>query len=229
MFLKGAGARKNRQGHGICYRQPTKSQQIHKQLIFHLRLLQRCFTHVDLGWWSPRLEKNKATKITETMPIATGNLAMWKVQLASCNVQWANRNYGCLLFVDFHRDPQLPKPHVEHAAVVYVGWHCVQARNLPRGFPLPNLACTTPFPNQRKYCLSMVVGWVCTNRYRSCRGCASYLQFSKNNKIHFRRKKKKTHIMEGPILIFHFLYEGGPYWHSKHALKRKCFSPKAIC
>ena len=79
--------------------------------------------------------ENDATHITETMPIAIGSLAMWKVHLASCNVQWANRNYGFFLFVDFDRNPLLPKPHVEHAAIVSVGGMVFKPEIFPEVFP----------------------------------------------------------------------------------------------
>ena len=146
--------------------------------------------------------KNEASHITETMLIAIGNLAMWTVQLASCNVQWAIRNYVFFFLVDFDRNTQLPKPRVEHAAVVQVGAWCSSPKSSQR-FSQPNLACTTPFPNQGKSCLSMVVVRVLTNRCRLCRDCALYFQFSKKNKKQFHKKKTCYGGDQSPFYIFH--------------------------
>ena len=80
----------------------------------------------------------------------------------------------------------------------WVAW-CSSPKSSER-FSQPNLACTTPLPNQQTYCLSMVVGWVCTNRSRWCRGCASYLQF--------RKKSKKINSSYGEDQSWFYMFHG---------------------
>ena len=89
--------------------------------------------------------KNEATHITEAMPIAIGNLAMWKVQFASCNVQWANRNYGLFPLGNFRRNPHLPNPMWNMQRLSEWGPWCSSPKSSQRFSP-PNLACPTPTP-----------------------------------------------------------------------------------
>ena len=174
---RGAGARKKRQGHGISYRESTKSQHIRKQLIFHVWRLPRCFTHVNLG--VVELQACKTRQPTSQKPclllLETWQCERCNWQVAICNGQieiMDPSSWWSSIGIHSYQSPMRNMQRLYR----WGSW-CSSPKSSQR-LPPPNRTCTTPQPNLRESCISMVVGWVCTNRCRLCRGSASYVQFS---------------------------------------------------
>ena len=138
-------------------------------------------------------------------------------QVAICNGRIEIMDYSSLLIPIRIHSYQSPMWKMQR--LYRWGAWCSSPKSSQRFSP-PNLACTTPLPNQGNSCLSTVVGWVCTNRYRLCGGRASYLQFAKNKNL------KKN--MCGEQSSCNFSHGGGPVkCLSNTHLKISC-SQKAI-
>ena len=176
-----AGARKKRQGQCIWYRQSTKPQRTRKQLFFMCGFCRVVLLN--------ELQAGKTRQRTSQKPclllLGTWQCERCKWHVAMCNRQieimdcfswWISIGIRCYQSLMWNMQ-----------RLYSWGAWCSSPKSSQRCCP-PTLACTTPLPNQRKSCISMVVWSVCTDRYRLCRVCVSYLHLSKQNKNQFRRK-----------------------------------------
>ena len=210
LCLSGAGVRKRRQGHGICDWQTTKTQQLRKQLIFHVWLLPRCFTHVTLGWWSSRPGKKRGDPHHRNH--AYCYLEFGNVKSAIGKLQCAiGKSKKWTLLGGSPMESTATKAPCGTCSGFIGGGHGVQARNLPRGFPHQIEHAQPHFQINANLAFLCLWGgwWMCTNPCRLWRGSAAYLQFNKKKKKQIPPIIKKTNWGHQSSFCIVHLWRGG--------------------
>ena len=222
---QGAGARKKRQG-GMAYAHhiTTNPQAADFSCVAFAALFFSC----QLGVVELRagITKQPTSQKPCRLLLGTWQCERCNWQIAMCNGQIEIMDSSSLWICIGAHNYQSPMWNMQR----FYRWGawCSSPKSFQR-FSQPNLACTTPLKVQLNICLSMVVGWVCTNRYCWCRGRSSYLQFFKKNKNQFQKQKNKKNIMWGrSIVILRLSYVGLFACLLNNALKSTCCSHTAL-